>query len=48
MSSPDLQARLRYANEKFSAARDPTRANPNVAFSFGLVLKLFHATIDST
>ena len=38
MSSPDLQARLRYANEKFSAARDPTRANPNVAFSFGLVI----------
>ena len=32
-SSPDLQARLRKANAKLSAAREPTRASPRVARS---------------
>lgn len=32
-SSPDRQALLRKANAKLSAARDPTRARPSVAFS---------------
>lgn len=38
-SSPDRQALLKYAKEKFSAAREPTRANPRVAFSLGLGLQ---------
>lgn len=33
VSSPERQARRKNANEKFNAARVPTRANPNVAFS---------------
>ncbi len=34
-SSPDRHARRKNANAKLSAARDPTRANPIVAFSAG-------------
>ena len=39
MSSPDLHALLKYANEKFNAARDPTLARPTAAFSLALILK---------
>ena len=34
-SSPDLQARLKRAKAKLSAALDPTRARPTAAFSPG-------------
>jgi hypothetical protein len=39
-SIPDLQALLRNANEKFSAALEPTLARLMVAFSAGFVLKV--------
>jgi hypothetical protein len=39
-SVPDLQALLRNANEKLSAALEPTLARLTVAFSAGFVLKV--------
>lgn len=39
ISSPERHARLKYAKEKFKAAREPTRANPSDAFSLGCTLK---------
>lgn len=39
ISSPERQARRKYAKEKFKAAREPTRASPSDAFSLDLTLK---------
>jgi hypothetical protein len=46
-SIPDLQALLRNANEKFSAALKPTLARLMVAFSEGFALKIKQTMFES-